>query len=417
MTTRTVAWKVAGLATVVAVTASACSSSKNTTSSGTTPSGGMSMSQSMSQSAAAGTDATNTAAAGLRATLDQLFRLHVNLTGFTVQTAVNNGIASASTAKALDALDGNTVDIGKAIGSVYGAAAEQQFLKMWRDHIGFFVDYTKGLATNDQAMVTAAQAKLGNYKKDFSNFLGTATGLPAAAISADLQGHVDTLEDAIKAIVTKDPTAAAKLQMAAMHMDGTADVLAGGIAKQKNLEGDVDGDASALRSGLTGLLIQHVAQTAAVVQTAVGSSLTSPQTAAAVKALDDNSVDLSKAIASVYGTSAGQQFLKMWRDHIGFFVDYTKGLATNDTALVTQAQAKLAGYKKDFSAFLGSATGLPAEAIAADLQGHVDTLEDAIKAIVTKDPSAAAKISMAETHMAGTAAVLAKAIAAQKKLS
>jgi hypothetical protein len=36
---------------------------------------------------------------------------------------------------------------------------------------------------------------------------------------------------------------------------------------------------------------------------------------------------------------------------------------------------------------------------------------------VTKSPSAASAISMAETHMAGTAAVLAKAIADQKHLS
>ena len=53
----------------------------------------------------------------------------------------------------------------------------------------------------------------------------------------------------------------------------------------------------------------------------------------------------------------------------------------------------------------------------ADLQGHVQTLEVAIQAILTKSPTAAAKIAMAEDHMAGTAAVLAKAIAAQKHLS
>ena len=119
----------------------------------------------------------------------------------------------------------------------------------------------------------------------------------------------------------------------------------------------------------------------------------------------------------MYGDAAKTAFVKMWRAHIGFFVEYTKGLATNDSSMVSEAQAKLANYKRDFSKFLGSATGLPAGAIAQDLQGHVDTLEAAIKAIVTKSPSAADKLSMAESHMAGTAAVLAKAIAAQKHLS
>jgi hypothetical protein len=374
------------------------------------------MSSSMTTSAAA-SGATATEAASLRAGLDQLFREHVDLTGFAVQTAVANGLGSPNTAAALKALDGNTVALGDAIGSVYGPSARTAFLKMWRAHIGFFVQYTKGLATGDKHMVAQAQAKLAGYKKDFSTFLSGATQIPASAISTELQGHIQTLEAAIRAIVTKSPDAAAKLEMAAEHMDGTAAALAGGIAKEKNLSGNPSGDAAGLRAALTGLLVQHVAQTGAVVQTAVATSLTSPQTAGAVKALDANTVDLGDAIGSVYGPDARTAFLKMWRAHIGFFVEYTKGLATGDTTMVSHAQGKLANYKRDFAKFLGSATGLPASAVASDLQGHITTLETAIKAIVTKSPKAAADISMAETHMAGTAAVLAKAIADQKHLS
>jgi len=352
----------------------------------------------------------------LRSGLDLLFREHVDLTGFAVQTAVADGIGSANTTQALAALDANTVALGDAIGSVYGTDARTAFLKMWRAHIGFFVSYTKGLATKNSAMVSTAQANLAGYKRDFAAFLGGATQIPAAAIATELQGHIQTLEAAIQSIVAKKPDAAANLAMAAMHMDGTAAALASGIAKEKNLAGNPAGDASGLRAALTGLLVQHVAQTGAVVQTAVATGLTSPQTAGAVKALDGNTVDLADAIGSVYGASARTAFLTMWRAHIGFFVDYTKGLATKNSAMVSAAQAKLAGYQRDFANFLGTATGLPADAVAADLQGHITTLEDAIQAIVSKSPDAAAKISMAETHMAGTAAVLAKAIAAQKNL-
>jgi hypothetical protein len=403
-----------GLA-VVALSVSACGGGSS--SDGTKAAGQPQSSMSSSMSSAPTTGATATAAASLRAGLDQLFREHVDLTGFAVQTAVTNGISSPNTAQALKALDGNTVALGDAIGSVYGPSARTAFLKMWRAHIGFFVEYTKGLATGDKQMVMHAQAKLAGYKKDFSTFLGGATQIPAAAIATELQGHIQTLEAAIRAIVTKSPDAAAKLQMAAEHMDGTAAALAGGIAKQKNLSGNAAGDAAGLRAALTGLLVQHVAQTGAVVQTAVGTSLTSPQTAGAIKALDMNTVDLGDAIGSVYGADARKAFLKMWRAHIGFFVEYTTGLASGDKAMVSKAQGKLANYKRDFAKFLGSATGLPATAVAADLQGHIATLETAIKAIVTKSPSAASAISMAETHMAGTAAVLAKAIADQKHLS
>jgi hypothetical protein len=361
-------------------------------------------------------DTTATPAAALRAGLDQLFREHVNLTGFTVQTAVISGVSSTQTAAALKALDGNTVAIGDAIGSVYGDAARTAFLKMWRAHIGFFVDYTVGLATKDDAKVKTAQEKLAGYKRDFAAFLGGATHIPPAAIAAELQGHIQTLESAIQAILTKSTDTGAKLQMAAMHMDGTAAALASGIAKDKNLAGTSDSQASALRAGLTGLLIQHVAQTGEVVQSVVATSLTSPQTRGAITALDQNTQDLGSAIGSLYGKDAQTAFLKMWRDHIGFFVDYTKGLAVGDTSAVKAAEGKLATYQQQFGTFLGTATGLPAEAVSADLRGHVQTLEVAIQAIVTKSPTAADKMAMAEDHMAGTAAVLAKAIAAQKKL-
>ncbi|MDQ1746083.1 MAG: hypothetical protein QOD07_346 [Frankiaceae bacterium] len=413
-TTNAAAKAAAGLA-VLAISVTACSGSSAGGKGGTSAMKAASTPTATATDSAA-TDTTATAAAALRSGLDLLFREHVDLTGFAVQTAVTDGLGSANTTQALAALDGNTVALGDAIGSVYGADARTAFLKMWRAHIGFFVEYTKGLATKDAAMVSAAQTKLAGYKRDFAAFLGGATHIPADAIATELQGHIQTLETAIGSIVANKPDAAANLQMAAMHMDGTAAALASGIATEKSLAGNASGDASVLRAALTGLLVQHVAQTGAVVQTAVATGLTSPQTAGAVKALDDNTVGLGDAIGSVYGADARTAFLKMWRAHIGFFVDYTKGLATKNPQLVASAQAKLAGYKADFAHFLGTATGLPADAVAADLQGHITTLEDAIKAIVTKSPTAAAKISMAETHMAGTAAVLAQAIATQKKL-
>jgi len=200
------------------------------------------------------------------------------------------------------------------------------------------------------------------------------------------------------------------------RQDVLAAALASGIAKEKSLAGAADGQAAGLRAALTGLLIQHVAQTGEVVQSVVATGLTSAQTSGAIMALDSNTQDLGKAIGSLYGADAQTAFLKMWRAHIGFFVDYTKGLAAHDQSAVDSAQAKLANYQADFGKFLGTATGLPADAVSADLQGHIQTLEAAIQAILAKSPSAAAKISMAEDHMAGTAAVLAKAIAAQKNL-
>ena len=104
------------------------------------------------------------------------------------------------------------------------------------------------------------------------------------------------------------------------------------------------------------------------------------------------------------------QFLKLWRAHIGFFVNYTLGLATHNTAKVATAKRDLAGYITQFSAFTSGATKLPKAAVAADLQGHVATLETAINAIVAGSTTASSSLLTAADHMAGTGAVLAQGI-------
>ncbi len=93
------------------------------------------------------------------------------------------------------ALDGNTVDLGDAIGSVYGDEAKTGFLELWRNHIGFFVDYTVATAKKDEAGQTAARDKLAQYQADFSAFLDTATGgeLPQSGAAEALQAHVNQL--------------------------------------------------------------------------------------------------------------------------------------------------------------------------------------------------------------------------------
>ena len=81
--------------------------------------------------------------------------------------------------------------------------------------------------------------------------------------------------------------------------------------------------AADLRVALDNLFGEHAVLAMNATNAGVTGSKSFP---AAAKALDSNSVALSKAIASVYGAKAGQTFLNgkfMWRDHIKFFVNYT----------------------------------------------------------------------------------------------
>lgn len=175
--------------------------------------------------------------------------------------------------------------------------------------------------------------------------------------------------------------------------------------------------AAELRAGLTALLQEHVYLAGIAIDQAVtdGGDLAAPDTEAAVGALDANSVALSEAIASIYGDEGGEQFLALWRAHIGFFVDYTIGGATGDDAAQDAARQALDDYRADFGAFVDSATGgnLPADAVAENLQVHVDSLVAAIDAILAGSPDVHPLLAEAAHHMPMTAAALASAIAIQ----
>lgn len=172
--------------------------------------------------------------------------------------------------------------------------------------------------------------------------------------------------------------------------------------------------AAELRAGLTALLTEHVYLAGGATGTAVTSGLDSPETAAATGALDDNSQALADAVGSVYGDAAGEQFLSLWRAHIGFFVDYTAARAGGDDAGAEQALADLDGYRDDFGAFLASANpNLTKEAVAEELAPHVQSLTAAIDAQVAGDPAAFGLLREAAGHMPMTAATLAGAFAEQ----
>src|SRR4029434_6529332 len=111
--------------------------------------------------------------------------------------------------------------------------------------------------------------------------------------------------------------------------------------------------AADLRVGLNSLLGEHVLIAAVATSHALGGRDAAFK--GAVGGLDANSIDISKAIGAVYGADAEKAFLALWREHIGFFVDYTTGVATKDKAKQEKAVADLVGYASDFGAFLSSA--------------------------------------------------------------
>ena len=171
--------------------------------------------------------------------------------------------------------------------------------------------------------------------------------------------------------------------------------------------------AAGLRVGLNALLSEHVYHAAAATNAALGGR--QPEFEAAAAALDANSVDVAKAIGSVYGAEAEQAFLPLWRKHIGMVVDYTVGVASSDRAKQDKAVSDLIGYTQDFGAFLQSANPNLPKAVVADLvKHHMVTLKDVIDAQAVKDQRRAfAAQRTGAGHMQMIADPLAEAIVKQ----
>jgi copper chaperone CopZ len=356
-----------------------------------------------------------TPAAGLRVGLNALLSEHVYLAAAATNAALAGRQPEFQAAAA--ALDANSVDVARAIGSVYGPEAEKAFLPLWRKHIGMVVDYTTGAATNDRAKQEKAVDDLVGYTQDFGAFLsGANPNLPKSVVADLVKHHVLTLKAVIDAQVARDEVKTfAALRAGAGHMRMIADPLAGAIVKQfpDRLAGATDTPAASLRTALNLALREHVYLASAATNAALGGR--EAEFKAAAGALDANSIAIAKAIGSVYGPDAEKAFLPLWRRHIGMVVDYTVGAASSDRAKQDKAVSELIGYTQDFGAFLAAANpNLPRSVVADLVKHHVVTLKDVIDAQAAKDQGRAfTALRTGAGHMQMIADPLAEAIVTQ----
>lgn len=175
-------------------------------------------------------------AGNLRATLGRLLGEHAALAMNATNLGVTGSKAFPAAAKTLDR---NSVELSQAIASVYGKKAGNVFLNgkfQWREHIGFFVDYTVAVAKKNKGAQAKAVSNLKRYTVEHGKFLASATGLPVAAVQNDLLSHVLALKSQLDNYAAGNYAKAAALYRDAYaHMFRTGDLLAGAIAKQKNL--------------------------------------------------------------------------------------------------------------------------------------------------------------------------------------
>ncbi len=361
------------------------------------------------------------AAVDLNVTLQSLLKEHVNLSLNVLRNAYDwNDETSAS----LKELDDNTADLGATIGSVYGSAAEARFLEIWRAHIGFFADQTTGLKMDDEDMVTKAEQDLVMYQDDISDFFSGAIPLvKKETIVAGSGVHAKLLGDSMKAYDRGDYEEAYRLQAEAdTQIEWVADLLSKGIVAQfpekfstynvADQSKALTSKAGVLRLELNDLLREHVNVSLNVLRNAYKGTTDFNDSLAA---LDANTVELAATIGSVYGEDAQAKFLKIWRDHIGFFAQHTTGLATNDTELTALGKANLKQYQQDIGDFFsGAVPFVMKETVVAGSGEHARLLLESMEAFDAGDYTLAYELqTQADEQISGIANLLAQGIVMQ----
>ena len=396
-----------GVLALAVVAAAGCGSSKSSGSSGV-----------MGASMTMQTTTASSKAVALRIALNNLLGEHAIL---AIQ-ATQRGLVGGKDFPAVAAqLDKNSVAISQAIASVYGSAAGKQFLNgknLWRAHIKDFVAYTVATAKHDKAGQKKAVADLMTYIQVQAAFFAKATGLPKQALVNDLTAHVLQLKGQLDAFAKGNYAQAYALTDGAYkHMGMTADVLAGAIAKQQGL-GSTSSESADLEVALDRLLGEHALLATWATQAGLNGDKSFP---ALAKRLDRNSVEISNAIGSLYGSAAAKQFLNgknLWRAHIADFVAYTVATAKHDKAGQKKAVADLMAYIQVQAAFFAKAIGLPKQVLVNDLTAHVLQLKGALDDYSAKRYGATfALVHGSYDHMYMTGAALAGGIAKQKGLN
>ncbi|MWJ31463.1 copper amine oxidase N-terminal domain-containing protein [Saccharibacillus sp. WB 17] len=332
---------------------------------------------------------TTTPAVELRAALDRLLSEHYQL---AVDSMIKAYQGSPDAAASFAALNANASDMLPAIESLYGKAGATEFGRIFSAHNQATDELVKAQKAGNTAGVQAAQAKIEKFVKEFSAFLGTATGgkLPQATAEKVLRLHEDQVQDTFEKYVAGDFTGAYTAYRTGLNtMFTVSEALSTAIVTQmpekfQNTKSDTP--AGDLRSALNYLFAEHFALATLQMQEQYDGM--SASSSALVIAEAGNTKDFKAAIASVYGNAGADQFEKLWTtDHINVQAQYVAAVKSGDQAAITAAKAQITKFTKEMAAFLSAATEnrIPEAGALAGLTAHEDQVQKVLDQYAAKD--------------------------------
>ena len=177
---------------------------------------------------------TDTKAAGLRVTLNNLLREHVT-TNLTVSYNIIDKVSDAKMQASLDAQTANAVAIANAVGSIYGDDAKAAITTPFVDHLTQSNNYAKAVLAGDTAGEASSLAALQvNLRQIADVFHSVIPSLSSDTLYGALNDHEALMNKVAVAYQSGDYTMAYQLEDQALtQISGGADAIAGGILAAK----------------------------------------------------------------------------------------------------------------------------------------------------------------------------------------
>lgn len=181
--------------------------------------------------AAHGESSLYTDSSDLRKDLNLKMAEHI---GFTSEALKASYDESASSTAAIDELDKNSNELADIVGDFYGDQARATFLKMWQDHITYFVNYTVSARNNDQEGKDQALSDLEDYSREAAEFFaGLNSSLSVDSTKPLFTQHRDLVIASMDDYAAKKyPESFDKESQAYSQAGKIADTISDGIVKQ-----------------------------------------------------------------------------------------------------------------------------------------------------------------------------------------
>jgi len=320
----------------------------------------------------------------VRAQFEQLLGLHALVAVRQMRSVVAAAPAFGQVAGV--ALQANTDELTRLIGSAYGSAQADRFTSLWQHHLVDLLAYAKGVASHDPSATTTARAALLTDANAYGAWLQEASKgrVRASTAAAGVRMHVTELMAQADAYAARDYARADRIERQAYeHMFTAGTVLAKASVTPEVAVG-LEAPPERLRSAFAMLLGEHLEL---IVEAQRATFAGAQQFQAAATQVNANTAALTRAMAALVGPAKAKEFQSAWANHVEGLLAYTAAVAGNDQAAKAVAKQNLDGFAERLGLYFSDIVKnlLAADPLTQALTAHDQHLIDHVEAYAAKD--------------------------------